>query len=102
MTSVMAFFIPQAIVILKERALCATEGPLQSQSPAELSQGVLSSIRECPVSPTVSPICSPDVLDREGHGFSRAEKLRQTFRLQPLREPDRWPVAFFCAVFYES
>jgi hypothetical protein len=30
-----------SIVILKERALCATEGPLQSQLLAELPQGVL-------------------------------------------------------------
>jgi hypothetical protein len=39
---IVAFFIPQAFVILRERVLCATEGPLQSQLPAELPQGVLS------------------------------------------------------------
>src|SRR5258708_36491109 len=34
--------IPPLVVILKERVLCATEGPLHSQSPAEQPQGILS------------------------------------------------------------
>jgi len=42
-------YAARPIVILKERVLCATEGPLQSQSPVELRQGIFSSIGERPV-----------------------------------------------------